>query len=202
MQGGNTRSYPAFPEIEAELGYNPARFLDQPRSVPDHICDTSPMATVQAFINGMDESETIRAWIEVEVALGRGENGGPRTDVVDWLTDRREQIEGDTVHSTETPQPDETHTDVGEIEVGENEGAGESEMTETPIKSDTPSETDATGSTTSAATPLAADGGTCDDPTCADCHTALTREEIAGKTGFWCPQCQDFRELATAEGPA
>jgi hypothetical protein len=202
MQGGNTRSYPAFPEIEDQLGYNPARFLDQPQSVPDHICDISPMATVQAFINGMDESETIRAWIEVEVALGRGENGGPRTDVADWLYDRREQIEGDTVHSTETPQPDETHTDGGESETDEDEDEDDSETTETPIEPDAPSETDATGSTTSAATSLAADGGTCNDPTCADCHTALTREEIVGKTGFWCPQCQDFRKPATAEVPA
>jgi hypothetical protein len=193
MQGGNTRSYPAFPEIEDQLGYNPARFLDQPQSVPDHISETSPMATVQAFIRGMDESETIRAWIAVEVALGRGENGGPRTDVADWLYDRREQIEGDTVHSTET------HADGGETEEDEDEDEDDSETTETPIEPDAPSETDATGSTTSAATPLAADGGTCDDPTCPDCHTALTREEIAGKTGFWCPQCQDFQEPVTTE---
>jgi hypothetical protein len=204
MQGGNTQSYPAFPEIEAALGYNPARFLDQPQSVPDHICDTSPMATVQAFINGMDESETIRAWIEVEAALGRGENGGPRTDVADWLYDRREQIEEDTDAQSEATLSnhealahqageDETHADAGE---------DRDELTETLTEPDTPNETDAAVDATSADAGLAADGGTTRDPTCPVCQADLTREEIAGKTGYWCPMCEDFQESDATEVPA
>lgn len=102
-----TDAYPAFPEINAQLSYNPARFL-----VPtDDDVDELPWQTrVKAFIRGMTDVETVRAWIEVEIALGRGPDGGPRKQVITWLNQRQAAIEGRAVSVDETAPPEEEST--------------------------------------------------------------------------------------------
>jgi hypothetical protein len=188
MRRGKTDTYPAFPEIEAQLGYNPARFL-----VPtDDARDELSWATrVKAFIRGLDDVETIRAWLTVEAALELGANGGPRKKVIKWLNQRQAVLEGTA--DQETADQTETRTQQSAAAVAEP-------------PEETPTETDdavaqTASDTTSADAGLAADGGATPDetPSCPECQGECTREEIAGQTGFWCPQCEDFREPVAME---
>jgi hypothetical protein len=190
MRRGNTRSYPAFPEIEAQLGYNPARFL-----VPtnDEMDELSWSTRAKAFIHGMDEVATVRAWIAVERALELGDDG-PRSQVITWLEDRQAVLDGTA--DQETADQTETRTQPSPAAMAESPDETSTETDD--VVAQTASDT------TNADAGLAADGGTTPDPTptCSDCQADLTREEIAGKTGFWYPQCQEFRKPATAEVPA
>jgi hypothetical protein len=187
MRRGTTDTYPSFPEIKDQLGYNPARFL---LPTDDAVDELSWKTRATAFIRGMDDVETIRAWIEVEVALEQGQNGGPRKKVIRWLNHRQAVIEGTVSKSTETGQESEAST----------ADTAAMTATETPeIAADTaPAVIEA-----STDTPLAADGGATSDETslCPDCHVELTKETIAGQTGYWCPQCRDFREPTTEVAP-
>ena len=179
MRRGRTDTYPAFPEIEAQLGYNPARFL-----VPtdDEMDELSWTARATAFIRGMENVETVRAWIEVEVALEQGANGGPRKQVIKCLNHRQAALDGTDASWDEPESPN------------------ESSREDTTATTDEPVEPTSSRADVSAPTALAADGGTIDaTPSCPVCHGELTREEIAGKTGYWCPQCQEFQEPVTTE---
>jgi hypothetical protein len=198
MQDGDTRSLPAFGEIEARLGYNPARYLDQPAQ--SKIGDTSPLATTEALIRGMDDVDTVRAWLTVEVELGRGTDGGPRQAVITWLNQRQAQLEDAEDQSAEAPSDhDESNHEVADD--GTHADAGEDEdEDETPSHAPSDTETDVTVTADTGADAVLADGGTTEEtPTCAECQTELNREEIADKTGYWCPQCRDFREPAETE---
>lgn len=100
---GRSRDYPSFPEIEAELGYNPARFLDHEIKRTECTKDL----TIRGLIRGIQAVATLRAWIEIEVALERGRNGGPRQQVITWLNRRQAQIEAsDNVPSTAADDKD------------------------------------------------------------------------------------------------
>lgn len=99
--------------LEERIGEDPARWLDQdllePRMqriqrreredtydevtlVVDH--DVAPPGEqVRALIQGMDRIERVEAWRAAERRLGRGEDGGPRSFVIDLLDERRAQLE-------------------------------------------------------------------------------------------------------------
>jgi hypothetical protein len=196
MQGDNTQSHPAFGEIEARLGYNPARYLDQPSR--SKIGDTSPLATAQALIRGMDDVDTVRAWLTVEVELGRGTDGGPRQAVITWLNQRQAQLEDAENQPAETPSDDDDEADDGtHADASEDED-------ETPSHAPSDTETDVAVTADTSADAVLADGGTPTEETstCAECQTELKREEIADKTGYWCQQCRDFCKPAETEVPA
>lgn len=188
MRRGKTDAVPAFPDTEEQIGYNPARFL---MPTDNSIDELSWSTRVTAFVNGMDDVETIRAWQTVEVALELGTNGGPREKVMEWLKQRKAVLDGTASQSTETGRENEAPTaDTAAITT-----------TETPeIAPDTAPTPSATEVSTD--TPLAADGGATPDETaiCPNCHIELTEETIAGQIGYWCPQERDFREpVAPAE---
>lgn len=180
MRSGSRQTDPSFPELEETIGYNPARFLDVSADAQDTIGDTAELATAEAMIRGLDDIETVRAWIDVEIALGRGPDGKPRADVTEWLYQRRAQLDGNTdVQSDEAPTDheaadDEPHTDASD-------------------------DADETTGPPAGPTSLAADGGTTTEetPVCEICYTELSQEEIAGKVGYWCSECRDFREPVT-----
>lgn len=188
MRGGNTRSYPSFPDIEDQLGYNPARFLDVSADAQDSIGETSELVMAESVIQGIEDVETIQAWFTVEAQLDRG----PRRKVIDWLDQRKSALQGPETQADGTEQEHESSSD----------------DTTQVIPEETPSDEDATvgeeenttGGTATAATnapaSVATDGGTASlsDPTCSECGDDLTPEEIAGKLGYWCPRCSDFRE--------
>lgn len=200
MRGGSSQTYPSFPAIEASLGYNPARFLDHPADAQDTIGDTSELATAEAMIRGLDDIETVRLWIDVEIALGRGPDGKPRAEVTEWLYQRRAQLDGDTdTQSNETPSDHEAADDEPHADAGDDTD----ETPEPPAEPPAPAVSDADEAVT-AEPSVAADGGTTTEETsvCAVCHTELTREEIAGKVGYWCPECRDFQEPVMPEGSA
>lgn len=175
-----SHDYPAFPEIEAELGYNSARFLDH--EIENTGCTTD--LTVPALIRGLDDIETIRAWIAVEVDLGRGRNGGPRQRVVKWLNRRQAQIEDDNAD--------------GPLTAAENDGATTSATTEESTAADAerahdeePSElvSGAPKTASNGAATTASDNEPILDPTCPVCGDDLVPAEIAGQLGYWCGTC-------------
>jgi hypothetical protein len=173
-----TDACPAFPEITQQLGYNPARFL---MPTADEMDELSWATRAKAFIRGMEDVETVRAWIEVEVALEQGAHGGPRKKVIRWLNQRQAAIEGRDVPVDET-----AHTDA----------AVRDETTEPVDEPDTPTPSNAVNT----ATALAADGGTSETtPSCPECQGECIREEIADKIGYWCPACEEFRAPGTME---
>lgn len=197
MLRGSTHEVPTFPDIEADLGYNPARFL-QTQSSDGHtsIGDTSELALAQAVIRGIDDIETIRAWIEVEVALGRGQNGGPRQYVIKQLHQQQRQIKG---NADDVSLPAE-----GDGEAQSSPGKEESATVRAETVSDDSTAESATQPDTSSAdmttSAVAMDGGTepLPDPTCANCGGDLKPEKIAGRLGYWCANESDFREPVAA----
>jgi hypothetical protein len=182
MRRGKTDAYPAFPDIKDQLGYNPARFL---MPTDDEMDELSWTTRAKAFIDGMDDVETVRAWLTVEAALELGANGGPRKKVIRWLNHRQAVIEGRDI-----PADDTEHTDA----------VARDETTESVDEPGPPTPSNE-GNT---ATALAADGGATPDetPICPECHDECTREEIAGKIGFWCPACGEFRDPVVREEQA
>lgn len=201
MRGGATRPYPSFPEIEADIGYNPARFLDV-RAVGDGIGETSDLTTAWALIRGIQDIATIRAWITVEVELGRGRNGGPRKKVIKRLNRRQLQIKETT---ETTPSAENTAQDSQEKANTTNDSEGDesttadgaTSITASVAASDIPSTP--TSMSTSADPALATDGGTgLSTPRCPDCRAELQREEVADEVAYWCGPCGGFREPAEA----
>lgn len=197
MLRGSTREVPTFSDIEADLGYNPARFL-QTQSSDGHtsIGDTSELAMAQAVIRGIDDIETIRAWIEVEVELGCGQNGGPRQHVIKQLHQQQRQIKGNADNASPPAEGDgEAQSPTGEVE---NATVGaETVSNDGTAESATQPDTSSVDMTTSA---VATDGGTepPPDPTCSNCGGDLKPEKIAGRLGYWCANESDFREPVAA----
>lgn len=166
-----SHDYPAFPEIEAELGYNPSRFLDHEIETTSCTADL----TVTALIRGLDDIETIRAWIEVEVDLER-DNGGPRREIITQLNRRQLQIEEASAPSTTKNDRATTSAPTEESTVANAERARDEESSE-PAP-DAP-ETASNGAAT---------------PHCSDCRAELTPEEVGDETAHWCAHCGGFRD--------
>lgn len=75
------RDYPAFPEIEAEIGENPARFLE----------GANP-ALLKARRRGIDRVDVARRWIEVEIELADIYDRAPRSDLISYLNKRTKYL--------------------------------------------------------------------------------------------------------------
>lgn len=80
-----------FPQVAAEIGEDPARFLDVPLVAPDQL-GSSPFELAAARIAGIDDIDTARAWLRVEAELERG----PRKGVVQRLNRRKAELEADS----------------------------------------------------------------------------------------------------------
>ncbi len=180
---GQSRDHPAFPSIESQLGYNPARFLDS--EIEQTGCTTD--LTVISLIRGIQEISTIRAWLTVEADLGRGHNGGPRQRVVKWLN-RRQAVIKEADRAPSTPTAADTTTTANE----QNSTTVDSEPT-SDVDSVEPSPS-AEASSSSAVTTVATDGGTSSMPRCPDCRGKLTPEEVGDETAHWCVHCGGFRD--------
>ncbi|WP_436924936.1 hypothetical protein [Halosimplex amylolyticum] len=88
------RDFPAFDNIEADIGHNPARYLDWDflaESYGDRDIKSGRKLLLKARIRGIDRIEVVRAYKAVERAIGRGPAGGPREAVM-RLLDQREQF--------------------------------------------------------------------------------------------------------------
>jgi hypothetical protein len=85
-QSGSDRK--EFPDIESEIGEDPARFLDKPLA-PDPHGDTTPMALAKARIRGIRKASVAARWLEVEHRLERG----PRESIVERLEQRARQLQ-------------------------------------------------------------------------------------------------------------
>ncbi len=73
-----------YPEIEADIGEDPARFLDYDLEANDGM-----RTTALARIRGIDRISTVRAWIGVERALDRP----TREDIIEALQEREATLE-------------------------------------------------------------------------------------------------------------
>jgi hypothetical protein len=76
-----------FPELKADIGEDPARFLDRPFF--SNGAGSSPLLLARARIRGIDSLATLRAWIAVERNLDRG----PRDRIIDLLEERQATLE-------------------------------------------------------------------------------------------------------------
>lgn len=76
-----------FAAVKAEIGEDPARWLDRPLLQPSQI-GSDPAVFIQARINGIASVDVCRQWIEVERELERG----PRTEVIQWLNQRMQTL--------------------------------------------------------------------------------------------------------------
>jgi hypothetical protein len=99
MKRSASRTREEYPEVAAEIGEDPARFLDYPIIEPDQ--NSSPMLLAKARIRGIESLDVVDGWFEVETSLDRG----PRKKVLAMLNQRRAQLE-------ETDQTDATATEV------------------------------------------------------------------------------------------
>lgn len=204
MRGGSTRTYPSFPEIEADLGYNPARYLAHPIDAEPVIGETPPFATTWTMIRGLGDVYTIRQWGNIEAALGRGRNGGPRQRVIKTLNDRKRQIESDdaaeapsqaeehTAHAAQSEADDNATT---QTEIESDDDAGEPPAQSTPASPAT---------TTSTETAVVTDGGAeppdPDTPLrCPECHGDLPDETVGDENdAHWCEYCGTVVRVETA----
>ncbi len=171
-----SHDYPAFPEIEAELGYNPARFLDH--EIKTTSCTTE--LTVTSLIRGIEEISTIRAWIVVEVNLGR-DDGGPRRAIITQLNRRQLQIEEAAAPSTTKNDRATTSATTEESTVANAERARDEEPSEPAL--------DAPESASNRAATIASDREPVAGPTCLVCGNDLVPAEIAGQLEYWCGTC-------------
>jgi len=88
MRSGVSRDRERFPELREQLGEDPARWLDW--SIPG---ERDRERMVRTRIESIDRIEVIRAWKAVERRLGRGEDGGPRSGIVQALDEREAVLE-------------------------------------------------------------------------------------------------------------
>lgn len=72
-----------FPEIEAKIGEDPARFLDR-----DLLAESNP-TMAECRIRGIDDLHVIARWMEVEHKLERD----TRDRIVELLTQRKHELE-------------------------------------------------------------------------------------------------------------
>lgn len=81
------RDHEEFPEIQADLGYDPARFLD--RDLFGAPGEDTPLRTALSLIKGLDDLAELQGWLDVEVGLERG----PRKPVIAALNERKADLE-------------------------------------------------------------------------------------------------------------
>lgn len=194
MMWGGSQDYPSFPEIESQIGYNPARFLDHEIETTECTKDL----TVTGLIRGIQDIAMVRAWITVEVALERGRNDGPRQQVIKWLNRRQAQIETDTTDSPSTTAGDKSRPTATEHASTKpaSDGTPEPALTETTADAINGNDTDE-----AATTAVATDGGAPDpdtSPQCPDCHGKLPTETVDDEAA-WCAYCGALKSLG---GPA
>lgn len=100
MEGHHTSHNRAeYPEIKAEIGEDPARFLDtkDPEGFGSDEGDTPQLALAFARIRGIDNLPTLERWVEVEADL----DCGPRRHVMSELNLRKKQLEEEQSAETE-----------------------------------------------------------------------------------------------------
>lgn len=63
-----TRDYPEFPGIEAEIGYNPAKWLHtrSESGLDSGEGDTPELATAMSIVKGIDDPKELAYWLRVE----------------------------------------------------------------------------------------------------------------------------------------
>lgn len=108
-----------FPTLREEIGEDPARFLDVPLLASAGA--STPFGLARARIRGIDRIATAKAWIAVERALARGDEG-PRDRVIQLLEDRIDVLE----EHGERPTADEIRA------IAEHVRADHPEWAETP----------------------------------------------------------------------
>lgn len=102
-----------FPSLRDEVGEDPARWLDRDllarqttrvtyttddlgrthaQIKPDTATSTDG-EKVHQRIAGIRSLPLLRAWRAVERKLGRGDDGGPRDRVMDWLAEREDELD-------------------------------------------------------------------------------------------------------------
>jgi len=94
-QSSSGRDLPEFPNIEEDLGYNPARFLDW-RLVgagpADSDIGNGRLMLLKAKIRGVDRIAVLRAFEAVERNPRVGPEEGPRSGVIQLLHQREDQL--------------------------------------------------------------------------------------------------------------
>ncbi len=191
-----SQEYPSYPEIEDALGYNPARFLNH--AIESTSCTTD--LTVKSLIRGIKEISTIRAWIEIEVDLGR-DGGGPRREIIKQLNRRQAQLENDAApvdgatadEPTESTEAEPASQTTAPAETDKRDEPAELSEPSKPSQLSQPDTTPSTGATQE--DPVLADGGEETTPKCSECRGELTPEEVGDETAHWCAHCGGFREL-------
>ena len=84
----------AYPKIERDVGYNPARFLDMDLVETGDATIQSNRALVRAVIRGLQSVATVRAWDGVERNLARKVyDREPRQPILDWLAEREAELQ-------------------------------------------------------------------------------------------------------------
>lgn len=90
----SSRDRPEFPEIEAEIGEDPARFLfvgevteHGDALAVDELGDSPPLALAITRIRGIRDLDVIQAWISVEAELG------PRQQVMKELNQQKARLQ-------------------------------------------------------------------------------------------------------------
>lgn len=211
----SSSDYPEFPEVEEQLGYNPARFLDQVGKT-----GKTKELTAKGLIRGLESVEHCRMWINVEADL----HDGPRKQVARWIGSRQVELKHpDGIEESEI----EDRENVEEIEETSEEPTEESESEPTEVEaienlrcptcghdlteeilagqrgywchecrdfqepaSDPPAPTTVTAATAAVAT----DGGRHDpDATlrCPDCHGKLPERSVGDdQDARWCDWCK------------
>lgn len=182
---GMSGNYPEFLDVESKLGCNPARFLDQPVGTDGQTAELS----ARGLIRGLDDIEAVRAW--VEVALGRGHNGGPRQQVVTWLNRRQAQTESDAAAIDGTAAADENDGVTPSATIKGSSVVDAEAATDDEPAGPTPSTEEILPAT---ATTVATDGGAPSISRCPDCHGELTPEAIDDEIAHWCSYCGGFRK--------
>lgn len=103
---------PAFPEIEAAIGENPARWLIKTRREDDALGDS-----LGPLLDGMDSLERLDAWIVVERQLG------PATKLLERLATRRREVL-ETLGEAPAPKPTGTTDAEPKADAPTDDGAG------------------------------------------------------------------------------
>jgi hypothetical protein len=80
---GRERDRERYPDVAAEIGHDPARFLDAP------LDDREPL--IRARVRGICDTDVLDAWVRVEAALERG----PRQQVIALLNRRTAALDDD-----------------------------------------------------------------------------------------------------------
>ncbi|SFS00219.1 hypothetical protein SAMN05216559_2328 [Halomicrobium zhouii] len=82
-----------FPGLREQLGEDPARWLDAEilGIGSKHVDGRSRM--VRDRIESLDRIEVVRAWKAVERRLDRGDDGGPRSGIIEALDEREADLD-------------------------------------------------------------------------------------------------------------